>query len=391
MHTMWQDVTYAVRLLRASPLFTLTAVLSLGVGIAGNAAIFSVADALLLRPLPVIADTGRLVDVGRTQDGAGFDNTSYPNYVDYRDRNTVFEGLAGVRLGGDAFGLGAEDGAERVQGTAVSANYFRVLGVSMALGRAFRDDEDRVGGASAVAVISDRLWRDRFGGRPGIVGETIRLNGRPITVIGIAPPGFVGHNIAAIDLWIPLTLRSELVGGDSRLYTMRAGVWMMAIGRLRPGVTLSQARAQMNQIAANLEREYPDDNRGNGIALAPWSPVPGGERGSVAGFVGLLFTLVGLILLIACTNVGSMLLARGVVRAREVAVRLALGAARGRVVRQLATESLVLAAGGALAGVAGAMGLIQVRRRSDRGCSRVCCTALRRSTPFPLRGLRHCW
>jgi predicted permease len=354
-----QDTAYTARMLWRSPAFTTIAVLSLSVGIAGNAAIFSLADALLLRPLPGIANGERLVDVGRAQDGTGFDTMSYPNYVDIRNRNTVFAELAGFRAGGDALGFGSDDGAERVQGTAVSANYFSTLGVRMALGRSFRADEDRAGAPGAVTVISNSFWWRRFDADPAVVGQTVRLNGRPITIIGVAPPAFVGHSIWPSDLWIPLTLRSQILDVDSRLLTMREGAWMVAIGRLAPGVTLDQARSEMTRIAGDLEREYPAENRGRGIVVAPWATLPAQLRGTATGFVAVLFTLVGLILLIACTNVGAMLLARGVSRRREVAVRLALGAPRSRIVRLLITESVLIAAAGSVIGVAGALAVIR--------------------------------
>lgn len=357
--TFWQDLRHGIRQLWRSPLFTITAIASIAIGIAGNATIFSLASAVLLRPVPVVTGGDRLVEIGRTQDGSGFDTLSYPNLVDYRDRNTVFDGIAGFR-DNQSFGLGFDAGAERVQGAAVSANYFRVLGVSMALGRAFRDDEDRAGAATAVAVLSDRLWRSRFEADPSILGRTIRLNGHPLTVIGVAPRGFLGHNLATSDVWIPLTLRSDLVNGDGQLLTMREGVWLLALGRLRTGVSLDQAQAQMTQIGRDLELEYLQANRGKGIALAALGPLPAQIRGTAAGFIGVLFALVGLILLIACTNVGGMLLARGVTRSREVAVRLALGASRARIVRLLVTESVLLGAAGATVGIGAAVGLIRL-------------------------------
>lgn len=361
--TIRQDVVYALRLLRKSPVFTLTAVLSLAVGIAGNAAIFSLADALLLRPRPGISDPGRLVDVGRTQGGRGFDNFSYPNYLDFRDRNTVFSGLAGARFGPEPMGLGVDGAAERVWGTAVSSNFFDVLATGFALGRGFRSEEDRPGGGNEVAVISHRLWQQHFEGSGDVLGRTIRLNGRPFTIVGVTTPGFTGARVFTSDLWVPLTSFPLMAGRDSSLLTSRQAVWMQGIGRLKPGVTIEQARAEIDAIAKALENEYPRQNEGKGMALAPLGLVPGGEvRMIFAAFIGFLFALVALVLLIACTNVAGMLLARGVVRGREVAVRLAVGAPRGRIVRQLVTESLVLALIGATAGVVGAGLMIRALR-----------------------------
>lgn len=363
MQTTWHDVKYTLRIFRRRPFLSTTAILSLAIAIAGNAAIFSVADALLLRPLSGIRDGDRLVEIGRTQDGTGFDNMSYPNFVDYRDRTTVFEALAGIRVTSDALGFGSDGGAQSVQGTSVSANYFAVLGVPMAIGREFRPDEDRPEAASPVTVISNDLWRNRFASDPNIVGRAIRLNGRTVTIVGVAAPEFRGHNISPADLWIPLTLRPELVSQNPRMLTMREGVWVMALGRLRSGVTLEQAREQMERVAKDLEREHPVANRGKGVALSPWGPLPHALRGSATTFIGLLFALVALVLVIACTNVGGMLLAHGVTRTRELAVRLALGAGRGRVIRMLITESVLLATAGAAVGVAGAFALIRLMER----------------------------
>jgi predicted permease len=357
-----QDVTFAARLLRRNPVFTATAVLSLAIGIAANAAIFSLADALLLRGRPGIADPDQLVDVARSQDGEGFDNMSYPNYLDFRDRNTVFAGLAAHRMEAGPFGLGSGDGAERVFGTAVSGNYFDVLGVRMAQGRGFRPEEDRLGGDSAVAVVSFGLWRHRFAADASVVGRTIRLNGRPFTVVGVAPEGFAGSSFVAPDLWIPLTAYPAATGRTAELLTNRAAVWLVCVGRLRPGVTLEQARAQMTAIARDLEKAYPDENRGKGAAIAASARIPGDLRPMVAGFIGLLFALVGLVLLIACANVAGMLLARAAARAREIAVRLAVGAGRQRIVRQLVTESVLLSLIGGGAGVLGAVWSIQALR-----------------------------
>jgi predicted permease len=355
-----QDVTYAARILRRSPLFTLTAVVSLAIGIAGNAAIFSLADALLLRTRPGIHEPERLVEVGRSQGGRGFDNFSYPNYLDLRDRNTVFSGLAGTRFGPEPFGLGAGSGAERVWGMPVSGNYFDVLGVRFALGRGFRPEEDVASGRNTVAIIGYRLWQTHFEGSRDILGRTIRLNGRPFTLVGVTPEGFTGTNAFGSDLWIPLTAFWSLTGRDANLLRMREGVWMQGVARLKPGVTIEQAGAELDSIARALEREYPRENAGKGAVLVPLGNVPGGQvRSMFVTFIGFLFALVALVLLIACTNVAGMLLARGVVRAREVALRLAVGAGRNRIIRQLVTESLLLSLLGAGAGVLGAAVMIR--------------------------------
>jgi predicted permease len=349
--TIRHDVVYALRVLRRSPVFATTAILSLTVGIAANAAIFSLADALLLRNRPGIRDTTTLVDVGRTQRGEGFDNMSYPNYADYRDRNTVFSGLAGFRMGTEPMGLGVGHGAERVFGAAVSGNYFDVLDVPMALGRGFAASEDRRGAAQHVTVISHRLWRQRFAGARDIIGRAVHINGRPFTVIGVTAAGFTGNTFTEAELWLPFAVYPTAAGRGADLLTSRRSVWLVAVGRLKPGVTFDQARAQMTTIASDLEREHPVDNEARGVALTSSHRLPGVIRQYASAFVGLLFALVGLVLAIACTNVAGMLLARSLARAREIAVRIAVGAGKARIVRQLITESLLLSIAGAAGGI----------------------------------------
>jgi putative ABC transport system permease protein len=351
-----QDVTYAVRLLWRSPLFTLTAVLSLAIGIAGNAVVFSVADALFLRARPGIAEPERLVDIGSAD---GFDNMSYPNVADLRARNTVFEDIAAYRDRPQPMALGSGANVERVFAGWVGGNYFDVLGARMTLGRGFTAAEDNPSGGSAVVVLSHDMWQRRLGGDPGIAGRTITLNRLPYVVVGVAPPEFAGNSLATNDLWLPL---SAPEAQRIELFTMRQGVWLQAIGRLKPDASLAQARAQAGQIARDLEREFPDTNEGFAFGMRPSARVSGDIEGTVLSFVGLLFAMVTLILLIACTNVGSMLLARGTQRTREIATRLALGAARTRVIRQLVTESLLIAASGAALGIAGSLLLVRLAR-----------------------------
>jgi macrolide transport system ATP-binding/permease protein len=304
-------VKYAFRTLLNSPAFSLVAIVSIAIGIADNAAIFSVADALLLRPLPGITDPDRLVDVGRTQNGRPIDTMSYPNYADLRDRNTVFEALAAYRPMAEPFGLTVDGSAQQAYGTEVSANYFDVAGVAMTLGRAFGADDDRLERPSPVIVISHRLWERRFNRDRNVVGRVVRLNGHPLTIVGVAAPGFTGTNLSIADFWIPIaaytTLRAagidanDVARDPSTVLTARAPVWMVANGRLKSGVTLAQAREEVARIARDLEREYPDANRGRSIGVEPSRPIPTPGRTPAALFITLLFTLVALILLIACT------------------------------------------------------------------------------------------
>ena len=370
--TLRQDVLHAIRTLIKTPSFSIIAVLSLAIGIGGTAAVFSVADALLLRPLPGIADPDRLVDVGRTQNGQPLDTMSFPNFADLRDRNTVFEGLAAYRPVAEAFGFAVDGASQQVYGRVVSGNYFDVVGVSIALGRALTPDDDRIGSPRASLVLSYSFWQSRFNRDPNVVGRVVHLNSVPFTIVGVAAPGFTGTSIAFADLWLPIAMQPAMTAvgntaplaqlGPAGALTSRLGVWMLAAGRLKPGVTITQARDEVSRIARDLEREYPNDNRGRSIAVEPAKPIPAPGRLPAALFIALLFALVFLILLIACTNIGAMLLARGVARAREMSLRRALGASRGRIVRLLITESVLLSAVGACIGIWIALALVELLR-----------------------------
>ena len=358
--TFIQDIRYAGRALRRAPAFTLTAALSLAIGIAGHVVVFSIADAVLLRDQPGLTDTARLIDVGRTQSGSGFDTVSYPNYLDYRSRNRTVAPLAAYR-DGEPFALTTDRGdAIRVFGGQVSANYFDTLGVAMVLGRGFIADEERVGDPRLVVVLSEPLWRSALHADTNAIGRTVRINGRPHTIVGVTRSGFAGSSLARESLWIPVTTFPE--GRDMSRLTRREGTWLMMIGRLRPDATVEQARADLERITRDLEREFPGANRGRGVAIAQHALLPPPFLRIAGGFIGVLFGFVLLILVIACTNIGGMLLARGYARGREVAVRLAIGGSRAVVIRQLAIESVLLAASGAIAGVAlGWVGIQAIR------------------------------
>jgi predicted permease len=346
-----QDVRYAVRLLWKSPLFTATAALSLAIGIGANATIFSVASALLLRPLPGLADAGRLVDIGRTQGGSGFDTVSYPNYRDLNERVTTLEGIYAYSTGPRPVSLGGRAEAERIYGAVVTPNYFRLLGTQPRIGRFFTEAADSAATTQPAAVISHELWQRRFAGDPGLVGQTVTLNGQLFTVLGVTPAGFQGTTLLKPDVWLPIAATAAAVprvGGD--ILTSRQSVWLVMGGRMKPGVSLPQVDAELNAIGTALEHEYPDANRGKNYRAAPSALVPG-RINIVAGFIGLLMAIVGLVLLIACVNVAGMMLARSAARRREIAVRLAIGAGRARLIRQLLTESTVLFAVGLLLGL----------------------------------------
>jgi predicted permease len=350
-----RDVAHATRLLRRDPLFTLTAVLSLAIGIGANTTVFTVANAVLFRPPAGVANPGRLVDVGTRTPGDGFGNSSYPNYLDLRARATSFDGLYAYSLFPRAMSLaGAGDsGPERIFGTLVTGNYFTVLGVVPAAGRLFALDE---GGSadSDTVVLSHRFWTRRFHQDPSVVGRAVALNGHPLTIVGVASEGFQGTGIRAGDAWVPLrTFSAPSALSD------RASAWLLAGGRLNAGVPLPRAAAEIDTIGRALAAEYPDEDKGLGLRLQELSPVPG-SRAPILVFFALLLTIVALVLVIACANLTGVLLARAAARRQEIAVRLAMGAGRSRLVRQLLAETVILFALGGLAGLAMARGLTSV-------------------------------
>jgi putative ABC transport system permease protein len=345
-----QDVRYGVRLLRRSPLFTAIAVASLAIGIGANTTIFSIVNAMLLRSLPGLAEPARLVDIGRTQNGDGFDTISYPNYHDLRQRVTTVADVYAYRVEPLPVSLGGEREAERIYATPVSGSYFRALGTTAARGRLLNESDDRRDGPH-VAVISDELWQRRFGRAEETVGNVVTLNGLPVTVVGIAPPRFQGTTVLRADAWVPLsmaTLASPRL--PSSLFTCRECVWLIMGGRLRPGVSLGQANAEVRTIGVTLEKDYPDANRGKNFSVVRTSVFPG-EIELVSGFLAVLLGIVGLVLIAACVNLAGMLLARAATRRREIALRLAIGAGRARLLRQLVTETLVLFLAGGAAGL----------------------------------------
>jgi len=346
MESLLQDLRFGARMLVKQPGFTLIAALTLALGIGANTAIFSLVNALLLRSPAGVEQAEQLVLV--TWEGSGL-GPSYPDYIDYRDRNTTLAGLA--TFGPTTLHLGVGDEAERIPATLVSGNYFTVLGVKAARGRTLITDDDTAPGANPVTVISDGLWRRRFNADPNVVGKTVRLNGYPFTVIGVAPPEFIGVETGrATGVWVPISMAAQADPTSAGSpHTRVARGWLKAFGRLKPNVSLVQAQAELSGLARVLEQTFPDTNKGVGVRLVPNLGLGPEQRNDARNFTSLLAAVAGLVLLIACANVANLLLARGQRRQKEIGIRLALGATRLRLIRQLLTESLLLALlGGAL-------------------------------------------
>jgi putative ABC transport system permease protein len=335
---MMTDLRFAFRMLFKSPVVTLIALATLALGIGANTSLFSVINGVLLRPLP-LKDPDELVQLWESKPfPPGFRGTaSAANLRDWREQNTVFSGIAGYRY--QSFALQGKESPERLAGALVSANYFSVLGTKPLLGRTFVEHEDETE-RSPVAVISEALWRARFGADPQLIGRTISLDSRPFTVIGVMPESFRSLG-STTQIWTPLILTPQklAIRGDHDLFV---------IGRIRSGVTLAQARAQMNIIAEGLALRFPDEQAFRGILLIPLREQLTSNRQTS---LLVLFGAVGCVLLIATANVANLLLARTASRLREVALRLALGASRGRLIRQFLTESVLLASIGGAVGI----------------------------------------
>lgn len=336
MNTLWQDVRFAFRTFIKRPGFALVAILTLALGIGANSAIFSVINGVLLKPLP-FHEPENVVKLWESMAG-GFQGTiSPPNLKDWREQNTVFTKIAAFQY--QNFGLQSQDSPERVRAATVSPDFFDVLGVPPQLGRVIADGEDH-DGKHRVALLSHQLWQDKFAADPNIAGKTILLGGENYTVIGVMPASF-RYPSRTTELWVPLVITPQQS-------TQRGSHWLMGVARLKPGVTLEQANEQMNIIAKRIEQQHPNEQLGRGVLL-----IRAQEEivRNIRPALLMLLVAVGFVLLISCTNVANLLLARAATRRREIAIRLAMGAGRWRLIRQLLTESALLSLLGGAVGL----------------------------------------
>jgi predicted permease len=349
LERLGRDLRYGWRSLRKSPLFASMAVLSLALGIGANASIFSVINAILFRPLPGVERASELVSLNESLGGNNpLPLISYPNYLDFRDRNSVLTGLAGI--GFVTASVGPKGNCQRIWAITVSGNYFGLLGVKPQAGRLLQPEDDKVRGGHPVMVLSYTGWQKRFGGDPNIIGAKFLVNGREFTVLGVTPKGFRGTELfVAPDVFVPIAMQQELQGGSGDL-DRRSNRGFFAVGRLKPGVTMVQAESALDAIGRQLAQVYPQDDGGMKVTLTPPGLLGAFLRNPIIGFVAVMFGVSCLVLLVACVNLASMLLARGGDKRKETAIRLALGAGRGVLIRQLLTENLMVALAGGLGG-----------------------------------------
>jgi predicted permease len=355
MRTLVQDLRFSVRTLLKSPGYASVAVISLALGIGANTTVFTLINAVFLHPLPVQRPNELVAVTTVDANNPGVSTMSYPNYRDMRDENGVFTGMAAYSFPNPASISVAGAEPEPIFLEFVTGSYFDVLGIEPAAGRFFLPEEDQTPGSHPVAVLGHGFWTRRFGRDPRVPGSTILLNGNPFTVVGIAPEGFKGLTVIfGPDLWVPTMMQQRLAQARVRdFFDDRRALFFNVFGRLRPGVGGEQATANVEAIAHALEREYPEPNRGRSAKTLPLTEAtlfPGMRQGMVLGGA-VLMVIVGLVLLIACSNVANLMLAKAISRQKEIAIRLSMGASRGRLIRQLLTESILVGVLGGLVGL----------------------------------------
>ncbi|MDQ3667089.1 MAG: ABC transporter permease, partial [Acidobacteriota bacterium] len=338
MNTLWQDVRYGARMLLKNPGITFVVILALALGIGANTAIFSVINAVLLRPLPY-HESDRLVALNERSAVLDVMSISYPNFTDWRNQNQVFEKIGVYNR--NSYNLTGAGEVERIPTAQVSADLFSALRVNAAIGRVFTNEEDKPGG-TPVVVLSHGLWQRRFGGQMSILNQALTLNAKSYTVIGVMPQGYLYPS--RVEMWVPVGQLS----GDSNWQQRGNHPGLFAVARLKPGVTLAQAQADLDNIAANLEKQYPDSNAGNRVGIRPLLEIYVSDARST---LWVLFGAVAFVLLIACANIANLLLARATARQKEMAIRSAMGAGRWRIARQLLTESVLLSLVGGIIGL----------------------------------------
>jgi macrolide transport system ATP-binding/permease protein len=350
IETTLQDLRFGLRMLRRSPGFSILAILCLTLGIGANAAVFSWVEGILFRPYPAVRHQERLLALAGTARGeTGATALSWPDFVDLERSSTLFDTFFVSKITGTTLSIG--DRAERTVGSIVSANYFDAIGVRPILGRGFEPGEDSGRSAHPLTVISYQLWQGRFKGDPQIVGKTQRLNGVVHTIVGVAPEGFYGTFVGwGMQFWVPASMEEIFEAGGYKLED-RGARWIEAYVRLKPGVTREQAQEEISAIAKRLESDYPDTNRGRGAMLWPLWQTPFNNAGTLLPTLEIMLAVVFFVLLIACANVGNLLLVKSFARRHEMTVRLAIGASRARLLKQLLTEGLILSAFGAAGGL----------------------------------------
>ncbi|HEY1897208.1 MAG TPA: ABC transporter permease [Terracidiphilus sp.] len=351
---IWGDIRFGMRMIMKKPGSNAAVVVALALGIAMNAAVFSFVNALLLRPPAGVKATGRLLEIWlHNRESTGVQSYlpfTYPDYADYRDRTRSLEGLVAFDGDGTRAIWNRSGEGQVIQGQLVSGNFFSLLGVPAALGRTISNADDQLGSPRSVVVLSHSFWERQLGSDPSVVGRTLVFNGATFTVIGIAPAGFAGLVVATEpDFWAPITAQEQFTHDKGRL-TDRHGYWLIVVGRMKSGVDAVKAQAEMH-VLAHPETDHPDTNKSLDAVVYAATLVPGPYRGYVRAFTGLLMAVFTLVLLIACTNAASLLLARATSRAREMAIRSALGAGRARLIRQILVESLLLSSIAGMAGV----------------------------------------